>query len=493
MATTEPTPRASPPPLPGAPFEQVDEFPEKLSPMLVKELRQGLRTHTFTVTFLLLQGILALVLLTAGPIAASEESLSGSTGAFVSKVVFCTLGLGLLVVQPLRGISAVATEIKQNTIDLILLTRLTAWKIVWGKWIAIVSQSTLILLAILPYLIFRYFFGGMQLVAELTLLAYLFCISGALTALTVGLSAIGSVLVRGLVVVGGAACLLVYIPFFFTPGLDRFIDALNFTDPRLSLAALGALFFVLYAGYFFLELGCTAIAPAAENRATRKRLTGLAVMILSFLLIQLVQAEAAVLAALFIVALISLDLFTERPEFPAIVCRPFLRFGSMGRLLGRFLYPGWATGTLFFLGLVGTLLLLIQLTAPGTVELFTIATIGFGVMLFPAAVIQIFARASADRFSIYVMLSLVSAFLTGILAWLYTIVEESFLLWIFSFVPLVLLPIRDQLSTVTNPSTLLVFSLALSSIYLLIVLAGALPRLAKISKTEMDAQAEMEN
>ena len=99
------------------------------------------------------------------------------------------------MVQPLRGISAVATEIKQNTIDLMVLTRLSAWRIVWGKWCAIMGQSALILLAILPYLILRYFFGGMQLFAEMALMLYLFVLSGALTAFTVGLSAVGSVLV----------------------------------------------------------------------------------------------------------------------------------------------------------------------------------------------------------------------------------------------------------------------------------------------------------
>ena len=120
--------------MPPAPIERVNDFPDKLSPMLVKELRQGLRTHTFVILFLALQGLLALVLLTAGPIAAAEDSSSGSTGGIVSQIVFCIYALGVLLIQPLRGISAVATEIKQNTIELMVLTRLSSWRIVWGKW-----------------------------------------------------------------------------------------------------------------------------------------------------------------------------------------------------------------------------------------------------------------------------------------------------------------------------------------------------------------------
>ncbi len=156
MAESDST-AATPPALPPAPIDRVNDFSDKLSPMLVKELRQGFRTNTFVVLFLVLQGLLALVLLIAGPIAASNDGLSGAAGGVVSKIVFCIYGLGILVVQPLRGISAVATEIKQNTIDLMVLTRLSAWRIVWGKWCSIMSQSILIVLSILPYLIFRLF------------------------------------------------------------------------------------------------------------------------------------------------------------------------------------------------------------------------------------------------------------------------------------------------------------------------------------------------
>ena len=172
------------------------------------------------------------------------------------------------MVQPLRGISAVTTEIRQNTIDLMVLTRLSAWRIVYGKWLSIVSQSALIALAILPYLILRYSFGGMQLFSELALMAYLFFISGTLTAFTVGLSATGSALLRGLVVVGGSAIMMGYIFFSLHRQIPEFVEILSFTRSDQSLTALAILAIAIYASYFFLEIGTTAIAPTSENRAT---------------------------------------------------------------------------------------------------------------------------------------------------------------------------------------------------------------------------------
>ncbi|MED5419558.1 MAG: hypothetical protein VYA27_12700, partial [Verrucomicrobiota bacterium] len=320
MAENNPA-TTTPPELPPLPIERVNDFPDRLSPMLVKELRQGLRTNTFVILFLVLQGLLAIIFLITTPIAASESGPSGTIGEVVSKIVFCIYALGILVVQPLRGISAVATEIKQNTIDLMILTRLSAWRIVYGKWLSIVSQSFLIVLAILPYLILRYFFGGMQLFAELTLMVYLFIISGALTAFTVGMSATGSILLRGLVVVGGSAVMMGYILFGLHHQIPKFVEVLSFSRSDQSLTALAILAIAAYASYFFLEIGTTAIAPTSENRATRKRLIGLVIMVGSYLLLHAVDPDLALTTALIIAGCMSLDLFSERSQFPSVICR----------------------------------------------------------------------------------------------------------------------------------------------------------------------------
>jgi len=482
---------ATPPTLPPLPLQGINDFSDKLSPMLVKELRQGLRTNTFVVLFLVLQALLALVLLIAGPIAASEAGSSGAAGQAVSKIIFCIYALGVLVVQPLRGISAIASEPKQNTTDLMVLTRLSAWRIMRGKWSSLVSQTALIVLAILPYLILRYIFGGMQLFAELTLMFYLFVISGALTAFTVGISALGSSLIRGLVVVGGSAYLMIYIPFSFTPSLGVFIDLLSFSRQDETLAALGILAMAVYLSYFFLELGATAIAPTSENHSTRKRLIGLAVLVVSFLLLQFLNPATALTVALVVAALISLDLFTENAEFPAIVCRPFLRAGPFVRLGSRLLYPGWASGSLFFLLLIGVLTALLFLTH-STIQSFIDLAVGFGIMVFPAAMIQLFARHSRNRFTIYLTLMVVCAVLTAILTTLHLAVGEKLLLWIFSFIPMVLFPLSEELSSTSSQGSILFLSLVISGTYLLIVLAGAFPRIAKFSALEEESLAEGE-
>ena len=146
-------------------INHISDFPDKLNPMLVKELRQGLRGISFVVLFIAIQAFLCFILLVTAAVASHENA-----GHLLSRIIFFFYSLAVLVVQPLRGIGALQTEIKNNNIDLLCLTRLSAWRITFGKWISIVSQSALILTAIIPYLILRYFFGNMQIFSEILLM-----------------------------------------------------------------------------------------------------------------------------------------------------------------------------------------------------------------------------------------------------------------------------------------------------------------------------------
>ena len=87
-----------PPDLPALPFERVSEFPDQISPMIVKELRQGLRTTTFVIPFLLLQIIPAFVLLITS-LSATAEGGADTTmiGRFMTGFIMVIYALGVLV------------------------------------------------------------------------------------------------------------------------------------------------------------------------------------------------------------------------------------------------------------------------------------------------------------------------------------------------------------------------------------------------------------
>ena len=169
--------------------------------MIVKELRQGLRTWVFASAFITLQMLLVLTL--------ALTAAAGNTEA-ASYFFWWLIGLILIGIMPMRGFNALTDEIRMQTLDLLVLTRLSAWRIAFGKWVALVSQSALLTLSILPYVVLRYYHGGVDPFREAAGLFLLWLLSSGLTAVIVCFSTQRSLILRLAVLAaigfGGAPC-----------------------------------------------------------------------------------------------------------------------------------------------------------------------------------------------------------------------------------------------------------------------------------------------
>jgi len=318
-------------PDPRALARRMTEFSPRLSPMLVKELRQGMRTHLFAVAFILLQALMILCLM---------AGLAEPGSPVADRFLWFFVGITLLAVQPLRGFSALSAEYRLNTMDLIQLTRLNAWRIVLGKWTALNAQGLLFLTGVLPYLVIRYFFGNVDFVTDLVVLL-LFGLGSALTtAITVGCSVFRHVLLRAAIAILLGVGLLIFGLYVSSTILTRS----SVPDPALiGLLALGA----LYGCFFFLSFGASRIAPLSENHGTRKRLVaiGAAALCHGFLFLGLDLAVAFVTTA--ILALACIDALTEPLPVFSRVLPPF-SITPLTRLGALFLAPGWIGGLGFF-------------------------------------------------------------------------------------------------------------------------------------------------
>lgn len=470
---------ASPPPLPPSPMEKLNDFSDRFSPMLVKELRQGLRTHTFVILFLILQGLLALILLTTA-------AANANAGEIVSSIIFFLFSVAVLVVQPLRGMSAVSSEIRSDTIDLMSLTKLSAWRIVFGKWASIMGQTTLLLFAIVPYLILRYFFGGMQLFSELLSLFTIFLLSGVLTAITVGLSASSLMLIRAIPLLG-AFFLFYPIGYFAFGAFDELLEIFTPNTQEHWFGLLASYLIASFVGYFFLELAATAIAPSAENRATRKRLAALIVVPIAFLALHGIEYQIAWSLSFALLAILSLDLFTEGTDYPSVVLRPFLRFGLLGKIAARFLAPGWATGTLFHLLLIGLLFLLSlligdELKTGGDPEIGSIIAIVLGMLYLPHFLVHLFHKRISNRLVAYLLFAILLFGMIPLLALLDEIGDTEMVAWSFCFIP----QVQPFLDRYTNDSTLFLISGITASIYILLCLTYAIKPLLNLNKLEQE-------
>lgn len=498
MSTAPTTPV---PPLPNG----LDEFSDRLSPMLVKELRQGLRARTFVVLFLAIQALLGIVLLSAVGSATPERA-----GQTVSAVIFFFFGMAVLIVQPLRGIGALHQEIKGNTIDLMVLTRLGAWRIVLGKWVAIVSQSALLLAAIAPYLILRYFFGRMNLFAELLLLALVFLGSAAFTAITVGLSAVSSIFIRGLVPLVGAVYLAGGVSAVcFGGGIDEVVEFCALQEPKSGWALLATLTAFAYFGWSALALGASMIAPVAENHGSARRvITLLAVAgvggigYFADFRREIVVALLAMLAVPTIAIALTEPLYLLPP-----ICRPFVRRGPVGRLAGRFLYPGWPSGVLFtgLLVAVACLLSLPQRPIGAThhgfplpPEMLIVLSGGLGTLLLPALIQRVLPERFRQGFGVYLLILVILCVIAILLTMISAQSADDSFLWALVWIPPVQLPLIEWIQSShyrsgihLNPpdySALVVASFSVTAVYFLALLFAAVRSFPRIREVEEAAR-----
>lgn len=474
--------------------DRLADFSDKLSPMLVKELRQGLRAKTFVVVFLLLQGLLALVLLTSIAAAGSPQNAGGD----ITNIIFLFFGLAVLVVQPIRGIGALHREVQGQTIELMVLTRLSAWKIVLGKWVSIVSQSALIFAAIIPYLILRYWFGDMNLFGELSLLWLVFVLSAAITAVVVGISCVPSVILRGLVPLVAAAFGVCAIFVICVDGeLEDFITVAAMQTPDSFWSVTLGMLCALYLGWTALGVGASMIAPAAENHSTVRRLLTLGLMLVLIAVAPFAGAPAELwLMMLGVILVPSLIIeITESNVLLPPICRPFVLRGVPGRLAGRLLYPGWPSGVMFSFLMVGLGALSAFLAGADDlhVQEWIVVMSLLGSLLMPAALMCFFEKRIKHRLTLYLLLVSANAVVTFVLALLVDALPSSargFLAWL-SWLPqngfiMVNFP-REFL-----PGSVFVWITVATVVYAAILPVAAVIQLRKVREVESEALTQGE-
>ena len=379
-------------------MNSTSDFADGLSPMLVKELRQGMRSRFFVLCFLLLQAAMILVAIIGLATLANQEKTTIITGLFWTILV-----APLLIIMPFSGLGAVGNERKANTLELIFLTRLTARRILTGKWLALVAQTVLLVCAVLPCAVLRYFLGGVNLGAELATIAVLLLGSAVLSGLAVGFSPHASRLTRSLIVVG----IVIGLQF-----LSSFLFRFRFGGPvssgasttwltYLSLAWIGLLFLLL-----MLEFGASKIAPAAENHVTSRRLIGLIVLCGTAIFgSRDLFSSPTWVCSLLLLAPICIGALCEPPSFLPSIYHPFARFGGWGRFAGRLLYPGWPSGVLFTLVALAVMFAVGYYHSRAAVEAKWILWAGVavaGAIYFPAALIRVFLPRAQHPFVVYV-------------------------------------------------------------------------------------------
>ncbi|MEQ1750117.1 MAG: hypothetical protein ABL974_11880 [Prosthecobacter sp.] len=324
------------------------DFSDRLSPMVVKELRQGLRTRSFGSTMLGMHVLLILITLITGSSPNTDET---------RWMLDALATLVLCLIMPFRVSNALAEEVKMNTLDMLMLTRLSCSRIVFGKWASVALQSLLIALSLMPYVVARYVFGGIDLMLELNMLALKWLVGIVIAALLVALSTIQQSWLR---------LTIILVPMIFggfgVVGLMVSTISGRSIYPGLAMGSglwgvtiVGTLLATAWAIFACLSLAASRISSPAAPLAWLKRCVHLVAFFIPLLIALFTRQEFWLTGAYIVAGFMTLDAMTETQNEVPSAYVPFFKRGLMGRMMMRVLTPGWASG--FWLTLVAALCL----------------------------------------------------------------------------------------------------------------------------------------
>ncbi len=422
------------------------DFGDWLSPMLVKELRQGIRSKIFMAAFYLTQ-VLMILSVVFNLTAVGEGDGAGRMVEFLNGLFWFMIGVPLLFLMPIRGFGSLYGEIKAGTLELVFLTRLSALRIAAGKWTALMVQTLLLVAAVLPYVLLRYFLGSVNVVKDSQSVLILLLASGMLTAATIAISPYESKILRALFSIG-----MVFGFIFVLIGL------LNIMAVDVISGAAGSSFapWIVYLGiilfapafiFLGLEIAASHIAPPAENHAIRKRLIGV-YLLLAAALLAFLGANVAVAYgfALVLLTVVVIDTLAEPQRFVRSVYQPFFKRGPAGRFLAVFFTPGWVSASWYMalLAVIGGGLLGVhgQLDEQES-QLRHLAFLGW--LVFPAALIRLVSPATKYFLGLYIALQFLFAAVTFLVNIMASISQEPMTTWLCPLPPCAfLLSLFDQ-------------------------------------------------
>ena len=387
------------------------DFPGWMPPMLVKELRQGLRQRGFVGGLIAAQAVLLIMFSTGF---ATDVGNGSSSRGMIDGIFWSTMFGTLLLLAPLRALTALSAELDGRTMDLLLLTRLDSWRIVWGKWVSLMAQSLLLAVALLPYAVVRYFFGSVDILQDLSIIASLLAACAVLTAAGLWASGMNRV-VKLLLVIGAILASFSIFGGFFARRMfmgSSFVSHGSGPLPVWIGVACLAWITAVVTGYF-LMMAVRWFAPMAENHAIGPRLIPIA-LAAPFLPLALVSGGRDMVDLVFpwlaVCGIIAAIELASGREVLAIHLRGRLGRAGGWRVLGSALLPGWPSAAAWLAFLLAAIcavwgIIDWQMAADlKTAEVLWLAVLAWTGLVFPAVVVGLVPSAGRVAGVLYFLL-----------------------------------------------------------------------------------------
>lgn len=258
---------------------------EDPNPILLKELRATFRTALFVRFLYIAVGLVSLLVLSVGAVAASGELPPATVGQVVFQLFFGTTLFVICLIAPGYAATAITAEREQRTWESLQLSGMNAARIVRGKFLAAYASIALVIVSLAPVSGIGFLFGGVSptqvvvgllsmLVALAPAIAFGIALSARLpstrlaivlaTLVYLPMSFVGVFMMAGFGDVAHREWhLSMQGPFFYT---DAFTTRAGEWDTWAILLG-GTIYAVGMPVWFLLASAIAGVRPAAENRA----------------------------------------------------------------------------------------------------------------------------------------------------------------------------------------------------------------------------------
>jgi hypothetical protein len=189
-------------------LRRLDEASDRLSPIVVKEVRQIVRGREFNYSFMV---SLVVGLLVAFFGAANASTGTGTTGQSVFVALTACLALLGIGIVPFGAFSALRNERLEQTMDLITVTSLSARKVIIGKLLAQGVKLATLFAGMAPFVATSFLLGGIDFLSIVVSLTIVFMVSLWVCAVALMVSSLAKTRgMSGALLAGGGFVLLLF-------------------------------------------------------------------------------------------------------------------------------------------------------------------------------------------------------------------------------------------------------------------------------------------
>jgi hypothetical protein len=332
--------------------------------IVVKEVRQALKSRQFVGTFVLL-----LLVAWGGSIFGismtgdSIEYGSSAEGFFV--LFYMILCVASLVIVPFGAFRSIVEERAENTLELVQITALSPRQIVWGKSLSALVQVLVYFSAITPFIAFTSLLPGFDFIHTLFALGMLLVASFAYSSVALAIGAQTKTRFSQSFGALGVIVLALIGLFIFSSLFLRFVTFIALGEPATWWGIGIAVFIALSTSYLCQQVAIAQLTFESDNRSSGIRLTVTAQWLVGWLAILGFVAFFGRLLAelnLFVMVLLTsiyvtvagLYVIAEPEGLSRRVARGLPRAGWLRAIWVPFL-PGGTRGLLFGLGSIAVM------------------------------------------------------------------------------------------------------------------------------------------